>query len=122
MSAYVIVDIEVTDPAAFGQYAEVAGPIIAKYGGKFLAVGPPGGAGVGAAAADALPRASCVDEGLSAWHRGQSKSERAYCVQFYNQRRAGKGLKSGSCLAYGRSGTRASRGRRVTCQASAPQC
>jgi uncharacterized protein (DUF1330 family) len=43
MSAYVIVDIEVTDPAAFGQYGEIAGPIIAKYGGRFLAVGPPVG-------------------------------------------------------------------------------
>jgi uncharacterized protein (DUF1330 family) len=42
MAAYVIVDIEVTDPAAFGQYQQVAGPILAKYGGKLLAAGPVG--------------------------------------------------------------------------------
>lgn len=43
MPAYVIVDMEVTDPATFGEYAQVAGPIVAKYGGKLLATGPPAG-------------------------------------------------------------------------------
>jgi len=41
MTAYVIVDIEVTDPAGFQEYLNVAGPIVAKYGGRLLAAGPP---------------------------------------------------------------------------------
>ncbi len=41
MTAYVIVDIEVTDPAGFQEYQKVAGPIVAKYGGRLLAAGPP---------------------------------------------------------------------------------
>ncbi len=41
MAAYVIVDIEVTDPVGFGEYQKAAGPIVAKYGGTFLAAGPP---------------------------------------------------------------------------------
>jgi uncharacterized protein (DUF1330 family) len=43
MTAYVIVDIDVTDPDAFSQYQQVAGPIVAKYGGKLRAAGPPVG-------------------------------------------------------------------------------
>ena len=41
MAAYVVVDIDITDPAAFGEYQQLAGPIVAKYGGKLLAAGPP---------------------------------------------------------------------------------
>jgi uncharacterized protein (DUF1330 family) len=41
MAAYVIVDIAVTDPAGFAEYQKVAGPIVAKYGGRLLAAGPP---------------------------------------------------------------------------------
>jgi uncharacterized protein (DUF1330 family) len=41
MAVYVMFDIEVTDPTGFGEYQKVAGPIVAKYGGRFLAVGPP---------------------------------------------------------------------------------
>ena len=41
MAAYVVVDIEITDPDAFQQYVSVAGPIVAKYGGRLLAAGPP---------------------------------------------------------------------------------
>ena len=41
MAAYVIVDIEVTDPVGFGEYQKLAGPIVAKYGGRLLAAGPP---------------------------------------------------------------------------------
>jgi uncharacterized protein (DUF1330 family) len=41
MAAYVVVDIEITDPAAFQRYVSVAGPIMAKYGGRVVAAGPP---------------------------------------------------------------------------------
>ena len=41
MAAYVVVDIEVTDPTGFQEYLNVAGPIVAKYGGRLLAAGPP---------------------------------------------------------------------------------
>jgi len=41
MAAYVIVDIEVTDPAGFHEYLNVAGPIVAKYGGRLLAASRP---------------------------------------------------------------------------------
>lgn len=41
MPAYVVVDIDVTDPAGFGEYLQSAGPIVAKYGGRLLAAGPP---------------------------------------------------------------------------------
>ncbi len=37
MPAYWIAHVEVTDPDAYGKYAELAGPAIHKYGGKFLA-------------------------------------------------------------------------------------
>ena len=41
MAAYVVVDIEVTDAAGFHEYLNVAGPIVANYGGRLLAAGPP---------------------------------------------------------------------------------
>jgi uncharacterized protein (DUF1330 family) len=41
MPAYVVVDTEITDPATFREYQQVVGPIVAKYGGKLLATGPP---------------------------------------------------------------------------------
>jgi len=41
LAAYVVVDIEVTDPIGFQEYLNVAGPIVAKYGGRLLAAGPP---------------------------------------------------------------------------------
>ena len=41
MAAYVVVDIEVTDPTGFQEYLNVAGPMVAKYGGRLLAAGPP---------------------------------------------------------------------------------
>lgn len=39
MSAYLIVRLEVTDPARVKEYAAATPPIIAQYGGKFLARG-----------------------------------------------------------------------------------
>ena len=39
MAAYVIADIEVTDPAAFEEYRQKVAPMIAKYGGKYLVRG-----------------------------------------------------------------------------------
>src|SRR5262249_16074120 len=40
MAAYVVVDIEVTDPTGFQEDLNVAGPMVAKYGGRLLAAGP----------------------------------------------------------------------------------
>ena len=37
--AYWIAHVKVTDPEAYGKYAQGAGPAIAKHGGKFLARG-----------------------------------------------------------------------------------
>jgi len=37
MPAYWIAHVEVTDADAYGRYAALAGPAIARYGGKFLA-------------------------------------------------------------------------------------
>lgn len=37
MAAYWIAHVEVTDPDAYGKYAELAGPAIEAHGGKFLA-------------------------------------------------------------------------------------
>jgi len=37
MPAYMIVHLEITDPAAFDAYRKVAGPTVAAYGGKALA-------------------------------------------------------------------------------------
>ena len=39
MAAYVIVDVEITDPALYAAYIRVVPPTIAKYGGKFLVRG-----------------------------------------------------------------------------------
>ena len=39
MAAYVIVDIEVTDPAAYEKYRSLVPPLVAKYGGKYLVRG-----------------------------------------------------------------------------------
>ncbi len=39
MAAYMILDIEVTDPVGFAQYKQVAPPALALYGGKYLARG-----------------------------------------------------------------------------------
>lgn len=39
MSAYVIVDIEVTDPVGYEEYKKLAAPTVAQYGGKYLARG-----------------------------------------------------------------------------------
>lgn len=41
MSAYVIVDIEVTDPVEYEQYKGLAPPIVASFGGRYLARGGP---------------------------------------------------------------------------------
>ena len=41
MSAYIIVDIEVTDPEAFEKYRSQVSPMIAKHGGKYLVRGGP---------------------------------------------------------------------------------
>jgi len=37
MSAFVIVDIEVTDPVGYEEYKQLAAPAVALYGGKYLA-------------------------------------------------------------------------------------
>ena len=39
MAAYVIVDIEVTDPEAYEEYREQVPALVAKFGGKYLARG-----------------------------------------------------------------------------------
>lgn len=39
MAAYVINDMEVTDPATFEQYKQLSPPTVAQYGGRFLARG-----------------------------------------------------------------------------------
>jgi uncharacterized protein (DUF1330 family) len=39
--AYVVALINVTDPEQFQEYGKLAGPISAKYGGRFLARGGP---------------------------------------------------------------------------------
>lgn len=39
MTAYVIVDIEVTDPVGYEDYKQLAAPTVAQYGGKYLARG-----------------------------------------------------------------------------------
>jgi uncharacterized protein (DUF1330 family) len=39
MPAYVIVDIAVTDPAGYEEYKKLAPPVVAAYGGKYLARG-----------------------------------------------------------------------------------
>ena len=39
MAAYVIFDIDVTDPAAYEEYKKLSGPAIAQYGGRYLVRG-----------------------------------------------------------------------------------
>ena len=39
MTAYVIVDIEVTDPVGYEDYKKLAPPAVALYGGKYIARG-----------------------------------------------------------------------------------
>jgi uncharacterized protein (DUF1330 family) len=39
MTAYVIVDIEVTDPTGYEEYKKLAPAIVAMYGGKYIARG-----------------------------------------------------------------------------------
>ncbi len=39
MSAYVIVDINVTDPVGYEEYKKLAAPTVAAYSGKYLARG-----------------------------------------------------------------------------------
>ena len=39
MTAYVINDMEVTDPVLFEQYKKLSPPTVAQYGGRFLARG-----------------------------------------------------------------------------------
>ncbi len=41
MSTYVIVDIEVTDPAGYEEYKKLAPAAVALYGGRYLARGGP---------------------------------------------------------------------------------
>ena len=36
MAAYLVVDIEVTNPAQFEEYKKLAPPAIAKYGGRYI--------------------------------------------------------------------------------------
>jgi uncharacterized protein (DUF1330 family) len=39
MAAYVIVDIDVTDPIGYDEYKRLASPAVAAYGGRYLARG-----------------------------------------------------------------------------------
>lgn len=39
MAAYVVLNVEVTDPARYPEYAKVAGPTVAQYGGTYLVRG-----------------------------------------------------------------------------------
>jgi uncharacterized protein (DUF1330 family) len=39
MAGYIVVDMEITDPEEYQQYAQQVGAIIRKYGGKFLVRG-----------------------------------------------------------------------------------
>jgi len=39
MLAYIIVEIEITDPVGYEQYKELAGPTVEKYGGKYIVRG-----------------------------------------------------------------------------------
>ncbi|MEM7469932.1 MAG: DUF1330 domain-containing protein [Pseudomonadota bacterium] len=39
MAVYAVVQVDVKDADAYGRYAELAGPAVAKYGGEFLARG-----------------------------------------------------------------------------------
>jgi len=39
MSAYVIVEIDIVDPAGYEEYKKLAGPTVDKYGGKYIVRG-----------------------------------------------------------------------------------
>ena len=39
MAVYAVVQVDISDPDAYGKYAERAGPAVVKYGGEFLARG-----------------------------------------------------------------------------------
>ena len=39
MSLYVIVEIDIVDPAGYEEYKKLAGPTVEKYGGKYVARG-----------------------------------------------------------------------------------
>lgn len=39
MSAYVIVDIDITDPAGYEEYKKLAAPTVTAYGGRYIARG-----------------------------------------------------------------------------------
>ena len=39
MAAYIIVDIEITDPAGYEQYKNLAGTTVEKYGGEYIVRG-----------------------------------------------------------------------------------
>jgi uncharacterized protein (DUF1330 family) len=41
MPAYIIVDIEITDPAGYEEYKKLAGATVEKYGGKYIVRGGP---------------------------------------------------------------------------------
>jgi len=41
MAAYVIVDVEVTDPELYEEYKKLSGPSLVPFGGKFLVRGGP---------------------------------------------------------------------------------
>ena len=41
MAAYIIADIDVTDPAGFEEYRQQVAPMIARWGGKYLVRGGP---------------------------------------------------------------------------------
>ncbi len=39
MTAYIILDIEVTDPVRYAEYKDLAAPTVAQYGGKYIVRG-----------------------------------------------------------------------------------
>ncbi len=39
MTAYIILDIEVTDPVRYAEYKDLATPTVAQYGGKYIVRG-----------------------------------------------------------------------------------
>ena len=57
MSAYVILQIEVTDPEKHAKYREIATAIVEKYGGKYLA----GGGRMEVVEGQSLPRIVVVE-------------------------------------------------------------
>jgi uncharacterized protein (DUF1330 family) len=41
MAAYVILDVEITDPARYEEYKKLSGPALVPFGGRFLVRGGP---------------------------------------------------------------------------------